>query len=111
VVISTHSDYIVRELNNMIMLATEFANRSELEKQFGYDESGAERLTHDQVAAYHFTDKAVQSSDVSPEFGIEVKSMDEAINRLNESNSAIYFALADVMHPVTVPDHVVVNEG
>lgn len=111
VVISTHSDYIVREVNNMIMLSSEFANRSELEKQFGYDESGSERLQHDQVAAYHFTDKEVQPSDVSPEFGIEVKSMDEAINRLNESNSAIYFALADAVHPVAVPDHVVLSKG
>ena len=107
VVISTHSDYIVRELNNMVMLSTPFDERASLETQFGYDTSGSERLSHADVTAYHFTDKLVQPSEVSPEFGIEVKSIDEAINRLNESNSAIYFALADALHPLAVPDKVV----
>lgn len=101
VVISTHSDYIVRELNNMIMLSSEFLERSEMELRFGYDARGCERLQFEQVAAYHFTGKEVQSSMVSPEFGIEVKSMDDAINRLNESSNEIYFALADAHHPIT----------
>lgn len=110
VVISTHSDYIVRELNNMIMLATEFPDRSEVEKRFGYDETGAERLRPEDVAAYHFTDKIVKQLDISREFGMEVESMDTAINGLNESNSAIYFALQDILYPVDVPE-AVATEG
>ena len=91
----------------MVMLSTPFDERASLETQFGYDTSGSERLSHADVTAYHFTDKLVQPSEVSPEFGIEVKSIDEAINRLNESNSAIYFALADALHPLAVPEKVV----
>lgn len=106
VVISTHSDYVIRELNNMIMLSSDFANRKSLEERFGYDPAGTERLKCADVAAYHFTDKGASLSSVSSEFGIEVTSMDEAINRLNESNSEIYFALADALHAVEVPAQV-----
>lgn len=107
VVISTHSDYIIRELNNTIMLSTEFPEREQLERRFGYDEQGLERLDHKDVAAYHFTEKNVDAIDVSPEFGIEVKSMDSAINNLNESNSEIYFKLNEALHPLT--EHKQVN--
>lgn len=100
VVISTHSDYIVREINNMIMLGSEFPERAAMEAQFGYDPGGSERLLAAEVAAYHFTEQGVSACAMSPEFGIEVQSMDEAINRLNESNSAIYYALGEALHPV-----------
>lgn len=106
VVISTHSDYIVREINNMIMLNSEFHERTVLEAKLGYDPTGTERLDAAQVAAYHFSDKGVENSVVSPAFGIEVKSMDEAIHRLNESNSEIYFALADAQQPIASPEQV-----
>ncbi len=110
VVISTHSDYIVRELNNMIMLSSEFTGRARLEKQFGYDAEGSERLPYFDIAAYHFTDRRVESCEISPEFGIEIESMDAAINNLNESNSAIYFALRDSLHPLEQPDQVCLSE-
>lgn len=106
VVISTHSDYIVREINNMIMLGNDFPGRVELEDAWGYDKKGGERLRVEQVAAYHFDEKQVLKIPISPEYGIEVSSMDAAINRMNQSNSAIYFALQDVLHPVGVPDAV-----
>jgi hypothetical protein len=95
IVISTHSDYIVRELNNMIMLGTPFTERGKLERKYDYDAEGQERLHADDVAAYHFGEKAVEACTVSSDFGIEIESMDAAINNLNESNSAIYFALSE----------------
>lgn len=95
VVISTHSDYIVRELNNMIMLSTPFTERGKLERKYGYDSAGQERLDANDVVTYHFGEKTVDNCTVSSDFGIEIESMDAAINNLNESNSAIYFALSE----------------
>lgn len=100
VIISTHSDYVVREINNMIMLANEFPGRPEVEQRFGYASDGCERLASRQVSAYHFSEQGVVPSTISTEFGVEVASMDEAINRLNQSNSEIYFAVAEHMHPI-----------
>jgi AAA ATPase domain len=110
VIISTHSDYIIRELNNMIMLASDFISRNDLEKKFGYDPNGLERLSVDKVAAYHFTNKSVIASTVSSEFGIEVKSMDEAINNLNESNGDIYYALGESLHPIVESETITFNK-
>jgi len=106
VVISTHSDYIVREINNMIMLGNDFQNRGQMEKIWGYDLAGSERLRVEQVAAYHFEEKQVLKIPISPEYGMEVTSMDNAINRMNQSNSDIYFALQDAIHPVITPEFV-----
>lgn len=111
VVISTHSDYVVRELSNMIMLSSTFEARAGLEENFGYAPDGCERLAPEIVAAYHFSEKGVEKSVVSADFGIEVSSMDEAINKLNQSNSAIYFALADAVHPVKEASEVKSKSG
>lgn len=110
VVISTHSDYIIRELNNMIMLTNDFTSRDDLERKFKYDVNGLERLSVDKVAAYHFTNRSVLASTVSSEFGIEVKSMDDAINNLNESNNDIYYALEESLHPITESETIVHNK-
>lgn len=99
VVISTHSDYIVREINNMVMLSTDFPERTKLERRFHYAENGCERLDANDIAAYHFGEKQVASCTVSAEFGIEVPSMDQAITRLNDANSSIYFGLSNALHP------------
>jgi hypothetical protein len=100
VVISTHSDYIVRELNNMIMLASDFPERTGMEQEYAYDPAGSERLCAEKVAAYHFTANGVTKCAISPEFGIEVQSLDDAINYLNQSNNAIYYALSEKLHPI-----------
>ncbi|MDZ5814304.1 MULTISPECIES: AAA family ATPase [Stenotrophomonas maltophilia group] len=99
VVISTHSDYIVREISNMIMLSQDFPERRSLEKKFGYNQDGAERMSPDLVAAYAFSDNGVERSEVSAGFGIEVVGLDRSINSLNESNSSIYFAVSECINP------------
>ena len=48
VLITTHSDYIVKELNNLIMLNNDFENRQEVIDRLGYTES----LDPDIVSAY-----------------------------------------------------------
>ena len=90
----------------MIMLGNEFPNRGELEKTWGYDATGLERLRIEQVAAYHFEEKQVLKIPISPEYGMEVTSMDNAINRMNQSNSDIYFAVQDKFHPVNTPEFI-----
>lgn len=97
VIVSTHSDYIVREFNNMIMLCADFPSRAALERRYGYASDGSERVSEERVAAYHFADKSVEQREVSKSFGVEIPSMDDAINKLNEVNGAIYFALSSSM--------------
>jgi hypothetical protein len=91
VMMSTHSDYIIRELNNLMMLNTPDHSKKvrELMGKYGYAE--AELLDHKRVGAYIF------GEDVKPlevnETGFEVKTIDDEINRLNESSMDIFLSL------------------
>lgn len=93
--ISTHSDYIIRELNNLIMLSGKKPEVNELREKYGYSDD--EFLDKDEVAAYYFnfrtkTNVATNSLTIS-EFGFEVPSIDDTINRLNDVSEDLYYAL------------------
>lgn len=90
VIITTHSDYIVRELNNLIMLSAEGAG--ELRERHGY--LAEETLNPAQVGAYRFDATHAHSLEVKPT-GIEVESIDREINALNKVSQDIYFGLFD----------------
>ena len=50
VLVTTHSDFIVKEINNLIMLGMPFDDKERVAKRYGYDEG--ECLDPDQVVAY-----------------------------------------------------------
>ncbi|MDI9408743.1 MAG: AAA family ATPase [Candidatus Pacebacteria bacterium] len=85
IVISTHSDYIITELNTMIMLSREFPERAEIEAEYGFDKDGRERLNPEDVKAYHFTMEGVEPCKINLPGGIVVPSMEKVIKRMNES--------------------------
>lgn len=90
VIITTHSDYIVRELNNLIMLSADEAG--ELRERHGY--IAEETLKPAQVGAYRFDTTHAHSLEVKPT-GIEVETIDREINALNKVSQEIYFSLFD----------------
>jgi len=89
VIVSTHSDYFVREINNLIMLNDPFEERDKLIQQFGYKTE--EFLSPEQVVAYHFSNNSAKPMSITNESGIEAETFDSTINSLNESASTIYF--------------------
>lgn len=88
VLISTHSDYLIRELNNLIMLSAD--TDGTLRQRHGYDEE--ETLQPAQVGAYLFNTERSQPIEVK-ETGIEVETIDREINALNAVSQDIYFSL------------------
>lgn len=94
-VISTHSDYIIRELNNLIMLSGVPDNDVQSFSKMGYDKSMM--LKKEDVAAYMFNfDKenlvTVGNLDVT-ETGFDVPTIDAAINSINEASEELYYSL------------------
>ncbi|KAA6327355.1 hypothetical protein EZS27_023655, partial [termite gut metagenome] len=93
--ISTHSDYIVRELNNMIMLSSKEIDK----KEFGYEDD--EYLNPEDVGAYLFNfnkenpDRVIVENLPVEEDGFEVKTMDAAIASLNERSMNLYYKLKE----------------
>ncbi|KAA6319420.1 hypothetical protein EZS27_030680 [termite gut metagenome] len=93
--ISTHSDYIVRELNNMIMLSSKKIDK----KEFGYEDD--EYLNPKDVGAYLFNftkenpDRVVVENLPVEDDGFEIATMDAAIALLNERSINLYYKLKE----------------
>lgn len=88
VLISTHSDYLIRELNNLVMLSAD--QDGSVRRRLGYEE--AETLTPSQVGAYLFDSERAHPIPVTPT-GIEVETIEREINALNTVSQDIYFTL------------------
>ena len=93
VVVSTHSDYFVRELNNLIMLKKGFKGAKELEEKYGYQDN--ELLSIDKVSAYLFDNRTITPMELDSDEGIIATTFDDVINTLNKSSNEIYFTLQD----------------
>lgn len=90
VIISTHSDYILREMNNLIMLNSDFRSRDELKRKYGYADE--ELLDISDVSAYVFEQNTINPMNINPEEGIVAETYDAVIHALNESSDDIYYA-------------------
>jgi len=93
VIVSTHSDYFVRELNNLIMLNQSFSQVGILRKRYGYAKT--EVLDSKQVSAYLFDNETIIPMELDPNEGIIAKAFDKIISNLNKSSNDIYYALQD----------------
>ncbi len=90
VVISTHSDYIVREFNSLLMLSQD---NGELRKKHKYSEN--ETLTVEQVSACLFDNQSITPFEISSEDGIYATTFDTVIEDLNRVNDDIYYSLQE----------------
>jgi predicted ATPase len=90
-IINTHSDYIIREINNMIMLSS--ISKKEKVIKLGYKES--EILSADQVNAYYFEFQDDGISVVGREVevsktGFSIDLIDDVINNQVTTSQNIY---------------------
>ena len=90
VVLSTHSPYFVRELNNLIMLNKSFIKAGELRQRYGYEPG--ESLNPEKVSAYLFDQKTIKEMEIDVNEGIIAETFDDVINNLNQSSNDIYYA-------------------
>jgi len=101
VFITTHSDYIVKELNTLIMLNSDKAHLKRIADDNNYRKE--ELLNASRVRVYVAEESLIKldggqrrtkcetliEADISPELGIEVKSFDTEIDRLNRIQEKI----------------------
>ena len=97
-VVSTHSDYIIREVNNLIMAGViSKHNQMEFLNELGYQADML--LNYDDVAVLYFTKTGKNVVRVSPlpvdETGFAVESIDSAINDQNLNAERLYCRLLD----------------
>lgn len=89
VVISTHSDYIIRELNNLIMLKEPFKAKKALMEKYGYRDE--ELLEKDDVKAYIVDGGTIEPMEINLQEGIIATTFDNVVNELNSSSDDIYY--------------------
>ncbi len=101
VFITTHSDYIVKELNTLIMLNQDKPYLKRIARQEGYE--NFELIAPEKIKAYIAEEahvlldgnkrrsrcQTLVEAKIDPELGIEMGSFDKAINKMNEIQEAI----------------------
>lgn len=88
VLCSTHSDVIVREINNLIMLSSDSSGA--LREELGY--APDEALPPERVGAYLFLPTSAEALPVD-KTGFAVRTIDREINRMNNTSERIYQSL------------------
>lgn len=93
--ISTHSDYVIREINNLIMLSSLKETQIDKATKLGYSQE--EAIKKEDVAAYLFTPKSRGKVAVQPivvtDSGFEVQTIDDAIRGLNDASEELYYTM------------------
>ena len=96
VFITTHSDYIVKELNTLIMLNHDDPHLKEIAAREGYDDSeliaaGSVKVYVAEKGLVHLDGNrrrtrchTLTEANVDPRMGIEVRAFDETIDKMNE---------------------------
>lgn len=90
IMMSTHSDYVIRELNNLIMLGQDLEASQEVMRELGYDRE--EALIRDTVAAYMVNAGICKPLEMT-ETGFESETIENEIHKLNHESQTIYFRL------------------
>lgn len=95
--ISTHSDYIIRELNNLIMASSKNEGVRQVAQKLGYTEDLM--LDKNLVSAYLFNYKSdsarnvtIKAIEVSDE-GFDVETIDNTIDELNDKSEELFYAV------------------
>ncbi len=89
VVISTHSDYMIREFNTLIMLN----KQTKLQQKHGY--KAYEAIDSKKVGAYLFDNQTIKAFEITPDDGIYATTFDEVTKTLNEVNDDIYYSVKE----------------
>lgn len=95
--ISTHSDYLIREFNNLIMVSADNEEVKSIAHKFGYKDD--EYLNVSDIGAYMFNYKSpkAKQTEVSAikidKNGFEVFTLDKTIEELNQRSDEIFYTL------------------
>jgi len=89
VIVSTHSDYFIREINNLIMLKNDFTSKQVIMEKYNYDDTML--ISSDNVSAYLFYKNNIEEIEIDQQEGIIAKTFDDVINDLNSVSDDIYY--------------------
>ena len=80
VLVTTHSDYLIKEINNLVMLSQEFTDKDAVLKNLKYTADDA--LPQSSIRAYIAEDNGLTRCEVD-RFGIDMPVLDKTIDDIN----------------------------
>ena len=86
VLITTHSDYIVKEINNLLMLGADFKDKPKVLKKYKYSEY--DFLKPDSVRAYVAENNSLTRCTIE-KYGIDMPVFDTTIDGINRVSSEL----------------------
>ena len=92
VLITTHSDYLIKEFNNLIMLSNSFPDKGDVVKRLKYQDG--DFLAPETVRAYVAEDSTLRECEVDT-FGIDMPVFDETIDSINTVANELASRLAE----------------
>lgn len=92
VLITTHSDYLIKEINNLVMLNSSFAEKESVVKKLEYQSDDA--LEPESIRAYVAENNGLTRCDVD-EFGIDMPVFDRTIDEINKVANELASRLSD----------------
>ena len=93
VMITTHSDYLIREINNRIMLSNEIENKKTIMKKEKMVDQDI--LQPDQVKAFSLKDNHSIKEVTVDHYGINTEIFDDLIADANELSDLIYYSIKE----------------
>ena len=86
VLVTTHSDYLIKEINNLVMLDSDFEGKEEALKSLKYTNDDA--LNQASIRAYVADNNSLIPCAVD-RFGIDMPVFDETIDRINATSNEL----------------------
>lgn len=86
VLVTTHSDYFIKEINNLVMLAQDFKSKDAILKKLRYTADDA--LDPSSIRAYVAENGGLTRCEID-RFGIEMPVFDKTIDRINEASTEL----------------------
>ena len=86
VLITTHSDYLVKELNNLIMLSRNFHGKEDVQKRFKY---GSEDTLDPELIRGYIAENGTLTACNVDKYGMEMPNFDRTIDDINQVTNEI----------------------
>ena len=93
--VTTHSDYLIKELNNLIMLSSSFDKRASVMRRLRYAKDDC--IAPERIRAYIAQENGLTRCQVD-ELGIDMPKFDETINKIDDVANELAMRLAQQSH-------------
>jgi predicted ATP-dependent endonuclease of OLD family len=93
VIISTHSDFIIREINNLMLLSQDFKGKEEIIKEHDYSENMI--LNHKKVNSYFINNGKIEKLKFDKLNGLDLKNFKDSINKIQDISDDIYYSIIE----------------